>query len=140
MTMIKIIHLLGVLVLLMALPLKAEIVIIGNINSPINNLTKQQVQEIYMGRSRELPDGSYVLPFEYPELRNHFYTQLTGRPIEQVNAYWARIMFSGQAVQPHKIQDEQALIKIVVDNRSALAYVDKKSVSSKQVKVLFTLE
>lgn len=118
----------------------AEIVVIGNINASFNSLSKEKVQEIYMGRSRELPDGSFALPIDYTELRTEFYTRLTGRPIDQVNAYWARLIFSGQAIPPQKIQNEQVLIKAVMDNKNVLTYVEKKSVGTKPVKILFALE
>jgi ABC-type phosphate transport system substrate-binding protein len=119
---------------------RAEIVVIANHSVTIEALNKQQIQEIYLGRSHVLPDGSFIQPVDFSGLRNLFYRELTGRPIEQINAYWARISFSGQGNPPQKIDDEQAVVNAVADNKNTLGYVRKDFPLNKLVKVLFVLE
>lgn len=129
-----------VLFFLFSLQVRAEIAVIGNLNSPVISLSKQEVQDIFMGRTRSLPNGNFALPLDFQELRTDFYTKLTARPIEQINAYWARIMFSGQASPPVTLPDEMAVLKTVSENKSAIAYVDSKRVNPKLVRVLLILE
>ncbi len=125
---------------LFSLQVRAELAVIGNLNSPVTSLSKQEVQDIFMGRTRSLPNGNFALPLDFQELRADFYTKLTARPIEQINAYWARIMFSGQGSPPMTLPDEQAVLKTVSENKGALAYVDSKRVNPKLVRVLLILE
>lgn len=93
-----------------------------------------------MGRSRTFQEGNYALPLDLSPLRSEFYLKLTGRPIEQINAYWARIMFSGQASPPIVLPDEQTLMKTIHENTDAIGYIDSKRVDESQVRVLFILK
>lgn len=126
--------------LLLPLSLQAELAVIGNLDSTVKSLSKREVQDIFMGRSRVLANGNFVLPLDFSELRSEFYTKLTNRPIEQINAYWARIMFSGQASPPLSLPDEISIIHTVTENKSAISYLDLKHVDPKQVRVLLILE
>jgi hypothetical protein len=130
----------GLCLLLIPLSLSAEIVVIGNLNSPVNNLSKREVQDIFLGRTRALPNGNFVLPLDLVELRSNFYLLLTNRPIEQIDAYWARIMFSGQNTPPINLPDEQAMLKTIAENTGAIGYMDKRKINEKLVRVLLILE
>jgi ABC-type phosphate transport system substrate-binding protein len=116
-----------------------ELVIIGNNKNQLKQLEARQVQDIYMGRKRDFPDGKMALPIDQVMLRTTFYETLTTKPIEQINAYWARIMFSGQASPPMILPDDQAVIKAVSENEGAIGYVNKASLN-KQVHVLLNLK
>lgn len=129
-----------ILLLLSSSNLCAEIVVIGNIDSDLTSITQKEVKDLYMGRSRSLPNGSFALPLDQNELRSYFYHVITDRPIEQVNAYWARIMFSGQASPPMKLPDSQAVVKVVSENKGAIGYVDKKIADQSHVQILLILK
>ncbi len=126
--------------LMLPISLQAEIAVIGNLESTVKSLTKQEVQAIFMGRSRVLENGNFVLPLDFSELRSEFYYKLTNRPIEQINAYWARIMFSGQASPPLSLTDELSIIHTVTENKSTISYLDLKHVDHRQVRVLLILD
>lgn len=130
----------GLCLLFIPLSLSAEIVVIGNLNCPVNSLSKREVQDIFLGRTRALPNGNFVLPLDLVDLRSSFYLTLTNRPIEQINAYWARIMFSGQNSPPINLPDEQAMLKTIAENTGAIGYMDKRKIDEKRVRVLLILE
>lgn len=117
----------------------ADIVVIGNVNNDLDSMTQKQVVDVFMGRTRLLPNGSFALPVDEPIARGVFYKALTKRPIEQIDAYWARIMFSGQATPPMKLPNSEAVIKVVMENRGAIGYVDSEMVNEDDVHVLFHL-
>jgi ABC-type phosphate transport system substrate-binding protein len=71
-------------------------------------------------------------------LRARFYQSLTGRPVEQVNAYWARIIFTGQASPPIQLPDDDAVLKTVRTNEGAIGYIDKAH-ADKSVNTLLVL-
>jgi ABC-type phosphate transport system substrate-binding protein len=116
-----------------------ELVLIGNRKNQLKTLESNQIQDIYMGRKRAFPDGKMALPIDQATTRSDFYEKLTFRQIEQINAYWARIMFSGQASPPMILPDDASIIKTVMENEGAIGYVSKASVT-KQVQVLLILK
>jgi ABC-type phosphate transport system substrate-binding protein len=118
----------------------AEIMIIGNLNNTVNELTKKQVQAIFMGRKRMLSNGVRAIPMDSSDLRNEFYEKLTHRSIEQINAYWARLMFGGRASPPLLKPDQQSVIEAVKTSKGMIAYIDSELIDETQVKLLFILK
>ena len=128
--------------LILAFPIpsaQAELVVITHITNNLNNLTAKQVQDIFMGRTRLFPNGKFALPIDQSSpLRAEFYQKLTARPVEQINAYWARIMFTGQASPPQQLPDDKAVLQTVRENEGAIGYIDKTRVDN-TVRVLLLL-
>lgn len=117
----------------------AEVAVIGNARNPTEALTAKQVQDIFLGRTRTFPDGRFALPIDQSSaLRAEFYQKLTTRPIEQINAYWARIMFTGQASPPLQLPDDDAVVKTVGENEGAIGYVSKTRLD-RTIRVLLQL-
>jgi ABC-type phosphate transport system substrate-binding protein len=128
------------LLLFLALSAHAEVAVIANPKNALAALTRQEVQDIFMGRTRTFPSGKFALPIDQSSpLRAEFYQLLTGRPVEQINAYWARIMFTGQASPPLQVPDDSAVLKTVQENEGAIGYVDKAQ-ADKTVHVLLLLQ
>jgi ABC-type phosphate transport system substrate-binding protein len=128
------------LLLVMFMPsARAELAIIVHINNKVDSLTAKQVQDIFMGRSRTFPNDKYALPIDQSSpLRAEFYQKLTGRPVEQVNAYWARIMFTGQASPPQQLPDDKTILQTVRENEGAIGYIDSEQVD-KTIRVVLRL-
>ena len=117
----------------------AEVAVIGNARNPTEALTAKQVQDIFLGRTRTFPDGRFALPIDQSStLRAEFYQKLTARPIEQINAYWARIMFTGQASPPLHLPDDDAVLRAVGENEGAIGYVSKARLD-RTIRVLLLL-
>lgn len=116
-----------------------EVVVIGNSKNDAKLLAPNEVQDIYMGRKRSFPNGKMALPLDHASLRPAFYEKLANRPIEQINAYWARIMFSGQASPPMILPDDEAVIKAVTENEGAIGYIMKTSLKE-HLQVLLILK
>jgi ABC-type phosphate transport system substrate-binding protein len=121
-------------------PAQAELAVIIHVKNNVNSLTAKQVQDIFLGRTRLFPNGKFALPIDQASpLRAEFYQKLTTRPVEQINAYWARILFTGQASPPQQLPDDEAVLQTVRENEGAIGYVDKKH-TDKTVRVLLQLE
>lgn len=118
----------------------AEIVIVGNLQSSVAELSKRDVQEIYMGRKLAFSNGALAVPVDNVSLRNEFYRKLIDRPIEQINAYWARIMFSGQNLPPIKLTDSAAIVNLVKISESTIGYINKDDVDESIVRILLILD
>ncbi|MCK5831595.1 MAG: hypothetical protein KAH20_14975 [Methylococcales bacterium] len=129
-----------ILLLFSSFRLQADIAVIGNLKNELSSMTKKEVKNIFMGRTRLLPNGSFALPLDHPELRASFYQSLTNRSIELINAYWARVMFSGQASPPLKLPNSQAIINVVKENKGALGYINTNDIDENVVKILLILK
>jgi ABC-type phosphate transport system substrate-binding protein len=118
------------------------LVVIVNRANTTDSMTRQQVLDLYMGRRLEYPKGGSALPIDQSsdsEIRTRFYRQLVDKSIAQVNAYWARLLFTGRASPPRAMVDSRAVLKTVRDNRDAIGYVDSGSVDD-TVKTVYEFE
>ena len=109
-----------------AAPSYADILVIVNKDNPIQ-LNKRQLAEMYLGKVRTFPNGHYALIFDLEKddkVREKFIFSLTGKPVVQYTAYWARLMFSGRMMPPHRIPDQETLVSVVKQNTNALGYIN----------------
>lgn len=107
----------------------AELVVIVNANNPISELTREQVVDLYMGRRTQFPDGRPALPIDLsPDspLRAAYYQTLVGKTVAQVNAYWARLLFTGRATPPRVLSTPETVLDVVHANPDAIAYLDSQ--------------
>lgn len=112
-----------------------------------NSFTKQMVnksdiQMIFLGRRRLLGNGEKVfvvnLPYNDP-LRIDFTQKLLGKRPSAVDAYWARLLFSGQASPPAVVPSHVEVKAWLNKNPSGLGYIRKSSVDD-SVKVIYLIE
>ena len=118
------------------------IAIIANHDGDYATLTRRQVVDIYMGKLTVLANGTFPQPVDYqgnPEIRERFYRLLTGKNLAQINAYWARMSFTGQANPTRLLPDQKAMLRAVGKNQDALGFIDKNEVTP-SVKSLMTIE
>jgi len=128
------------LLLMLAPAAQADVAVVVHAKNAVAALSPKEVQDIFLGRKRTFPDGRFALPVDQSSpLRAEFYQILTARPLEQINAYWARLLFSGQASPPRQLPDDAAVLKMVRENEGAIAYVDPKHVDH-SVRLLLLLK
>jgi ABC-type phosphate transport system substrate-binding protein len=125
--------------LLCAAGAQADIAVVVHPESPLGNLTRSEVSDIYLGRNRALGDGKnfWVLD-QKPDsaLRERFFIQLNGMDLRRVNAYWARLQFSGNTQPPRPLADSRQVINTVAGNRYAIGYIDAALVTERVRTVL----
>ena len=118
---------------------QAEILVVGNAKSGVAAITPQQAEDIFMGRAHGFPNGSPVHPYDqFAPVRAQFYRRLVARSLEQIDAYWARIVFTGQDSPPLQLASDEEVIETVRKKNSAIGYVSKPF-SAKDVRVLLVL-
>jgi len=129
-------------VILSPVALAAEdVVVIVNQKIGVNKMTRDEVINIFLGRSRQLASGVTALPLDLPGTspeRAQFYQHLTGKSMNEINAYWARLIFSGRASPPAQVRSQEEAVQMVMDNRSAVGYVSRSKVSP-AVTIVFEL-
>lgn len=118
----------------------AEVVVVVSAKSKITSMTVPQVAQIFLGKTNKLPDGKDAVPLDQAEggeIRNEFYSKVTGKDPAQINAYWSRIIFTGDGQPPKVVAGDDGVKKAVAKNLNAIGYIDKSSVD-KKVKVILT--
>jgi ABC-type phosphate transport system substrate-binding protein len=119
-----------------------NLVIVVNPGSGIEQLTRNQTIDIFLGRNRKLPSGALAIPIDLrsgtPE-RKEFYLLLVGKDFAQMSSYWARLVFSGQAAPPFPVPDARSALELVATNPNAIAYLDSATVDNR-VRVVLELK
>ncbi|WP_342595326.1 hypothetical protein AAGT95_01775 [Salinicola lusitanus] len=110
--------------LVVAVPVSADIAVVVNAGSGIERLTQSDVVNIFMGRYRKLPTGNVALPVDSTTLKARFYRALVNKDLAEINSYWARLVFSGEASPPQQIATIDDVHQLVTQNMNALSYVD----------------
>ncbi len=130
----------GLPLLVTAMQARAELVVVMSPHSSITSLTREQVINIYMGRYRVLPDGGTARPLDAgadsPE-RSIFYRSLLGKSLDDISAYWARLVFSGRTAPPREVPTRKALLEEIADDPGAIGYVARKDLT-RNLKIVFS--
>ncbi len=120
----------------------AELIVVVNENSPINEITPRDLSAIYLGKKHYYPSEFRVEPLDFEKhskMRDVFYQKLVGKSSAQINAYWARLLFTGKAEPPIEYASQSRLIEQVKNNANAIAYIDNKGDIS-GLKVIYRFE
>lgn len=120
---------------------QAGIAIIAHPSNPLAGITQEQLARIYLGKTREFPNGTPVTALDLREgnaTRIRFYKVVAEKDEAALKVYWAKLLFTGKAQPPKEMNDDEAVKEWVSKNPDALGYVDGK-VLDKSVKVLLIL-
>ncbi|WP_278382402.1 hypothetical protein [Pseudoalteromonas distincta] len=119
-----------------------EFVVVVNKSNAINALSKREIIDIYMGRYLTFPDGETSKPLDLPAqstLKNDFYLQLVNKNEQKINAYWARLLFSGRAKPPTPSTSVEDAINKIAASQFAIGYIPVSQVTD-AVKVVYTFD
>lgn len=123
-----------------ATPASSDIAVVVNIENSVQELTPKQISDIFLGRRRTFPSGDPVLVLERERnspLRKNFFQSLNGMTLKRLNAYWARLQFSGEVQPPPVLPDNESLLQTIRDNPDAIGYVDATYVDDSVKIVLY---
>ncbi|MFY9328910.1 MAG: phosphate ABC transporter substrate-binding protein [Georgfuchsia sp.] len=116
----------------------AEVVAVVSTRSSLTTLTKNQVTDIFLGKTSRFPDGSQAIPIDQVEgsaARDEFYAAVAGKSAAQIKAYWSKIIFTCRGSPPREMQNNSEVKKFLGENLAAIGYIDKSELDS-SVKVL----
>lgn len=112
-------------------PLPAQEVAVVSAKSSVTTLSKNQLADIFLGKSVRFPDGSQVVPIDQSEgtlARDEFYIWIAGKSAAQMKAYWSRIIFTGRGQPPRAAQSSSETKKLVAANPNSIGYLEPKLV------------
>jgi ABC-type phosphate transport system substrate-binding protein len=125
----------GMIFAVLAANVHAEDIVVI-VNPAAKPLNKEQIVDIYLGRSDQL------IPLDQTvgsPIYIQFYKKATGCDAAQVKAIWSRIMFAGKGRPPKQLHDSAAVRKFVANNPYAVGYIEKSAVDA-TVKVVLPLD
>jgi ABC-type phosphate transport system substrate-binding protein len=117
-----------------ALPARAELVVVVNPNAPVASMTKEEVAQYFLGKS------SALTPIDQPEsapIRAEFYKKVADKDLAQAKALWSKLVFTGKATMPREVDGSANVKKAVATNPKAIGYIDRSAVDA-TVKVIYT--
>lgn len=109
--------------LLQALPVAADVVVVGNANLP--KLDAETLNKIYTGRVIQV-GGVSVVPVNLKagnKLRGQFLSELLNSDDERYIAYWTVRRYIGKGVPPREL-DSNEILGFIQSTPGALGYVD----------------
>jgi ABC-type phosphate transport system substrate-binding protein len=111
----------------------ADVVVVVSAKSSASKLTKDQVADIFLGRSTSLVplDQAAGSP-----VRDEFYTKVAGQTAAQVKTLWAKLSFSGKGTPPKALGGDDEVKAQLAANPNAIAYMEKSKVDA-SVKTVF---
>ena len=117
-----------------------DIVVVVSLDSGVERLSRSEVTNIFLGRYKKLPSGQTAQPIDTNPLKEQFYARLVNKPLADINAYWARLVFSGATTPPIAANTDQSAMAIVTEQAAGhIAYVERSKVG-KQLRIVFSLE
>jgi ABC-type phosphate transport system substrate-binding protein len=126
------------LILLLPINAIADLVLIAHLHAPVNSISRDEVINIYMGRLRRFPTGESVQPVDGPD-KAQFYRLLVNKELADINAYWARLVFSGRTSPPRTFDQSTAVVDYVSENPDAVGYIQRTELNP-NVKVILEMD
>jgi ABC-type phosphate transport system substrate-binding protein len=111
----------------------AEVVVVVDARSEIEQLSRSEVINIFLGRHRVLTGGIAANPVDQPTasgLRGEFYRKLVGKDLAAINAYWARLIFSGKTTPPLQATSAAEVLQIV-GKPGGIGYIERSQLDSR---------
>ena len=119
----------------------AQLAVVVNAKSGVSVLTRNDVMNIFLGRFRQFPTGLDARPVDvvdsHPD-RARFYRLLVSKEVPEINAYWARLVFTGRVTPPQQVNSAEEVIKWVQANPGGIGFVDVSKVDGR-VRVVLEL-
>ncbi|HET8708036.1 MAG TPA: phosphate ABC transporter substrate-binding protein [Pseudomonadales bacterium] len=119
----------------------ADIAVIVNPGYSATSATADDLSKVFLGKADTIGGGAHLTPLDQPEgnaSRTAFYEKVCNKNAAQLNAYWSRLIFTGQGQPPKVIEGgDAAVVDAVAKSADAIGYVSSTAVTA-SVKVLAT--
>lgn len=107
--------------------LSADIYVVTHSDTPVQEVSKENLRDLYLGRTRALPNGDFALVYDRESvgsLRSRFYDHVAGMDLRQVDAFWARLVFAGRVLPLEKVRNDEALQSLIAQSVNAVGYLE----------------
>ena len=119
---------------------KESFVVIVHPDNPAKAVSKKKVSRLLLKELAKWDGGMSAEPVDLDsksEVRRQFSRDVHGRSVSSIKNYWQRQIFSGRAVPPPEVANDNAVISHVRSNPGAIGYVSASArLSGAGVKIL----
>ena len=118
-----------------------DLVVVTHNASAVGKLSRNEVINIFFGRNRQLPSGLPAIPFDQPpdsQEKKVFYMKLVSKEPSEINAYWARLIFSGRTQPPRQAESATEMAALISSHRGAIGYIERSKLDPR-LKVVYEL-
>lgn len=108
------------------------VVVIVSSQQALAQLNRQQVEDLFLGRSATFPDGSQAIAVDQAEdspVRERFYRDILGRSAAQMRSYWARQIFTGRSRPPRTVSSTDAVLQLINEDSRVISYIEKSRIT-----------
>lgn len=124
----------------------SKIAVFVNKNSSLKSMNKTQVRNFFLGRSRFSTASGRVITYDFDsdsQIRKAFYQSVTGKDISVIDAYLARLKYSGNVSLSLIESDWNSLLEAIKNDDKALAYGPMSwfdTDSSNEFRIIYVLD
>jgi ABC-type phosphate transport system substrate-binding protein len=109
---------------------RAEVVVIANPALGVSRLPQNEVTRLFFGQSDQLADGRAAVPLNVEgPVQDQFVQQILKKSPQQVEKYWARMVFTGKASPPREVKSGEVK-SVVAGTPGAISYLERSQVDS----------
>ncbi|MGB3623540.1 MAG: phosphate ABC transporter substrate-binding protein [Ketobacter sp.] len=119
----------------------AEVVVVVNSASAVQQASASEIQQVYLGKRNDI-GGASLTPVdvsEGSEIRTIFYDKVIDKDPAQLNAYWSRLIFTGKGIPPKQYFDEAEVVEVILENEDSIGYIDAAGVTE-GLRVIYTVK
>jgi ABC-type phosphate transport system substrate-binding protein len=97
--------------------------------SSAQKVSKEEAKDIFMGATSAWGNGAKIQVIDQSdtEVGKTFYESFVGKSANQVRLQWTKLVLSGQAQAPKKLNDDEAVRKAVADDPNAIGYIQSSA-------------
>lgn len=115
--------------------------VIVSSKSNITSISKKQISNIFLSKTKKLPNGEKAFPIE---LNNNlyikeFYKRVSKKNPKKLKKYWATVIFTGKGQPPKKMNNIKSILNRVKNNMNAISYIPISTHIPNGIKVILEL-
>lgn len=117
---------------------KEFVVIVGEA-SPLTTVSREQLSQIFLKKTKTLPGGREAMPVDivgHAKARIAFSNAVHKRSLVAIQNFWNQQIFSGKEVPPPQMAREVDIVAFVRGNPDAVGYVSPTAELGPGVRVL----
>ena len=107
-------------------PVEKQFVVIVGEASPITSISREQLSQIFLKKSKVLPGGREAMPVDvvgHAKVRIAFSNVVHKRSVVAIENFWNQQIFGGKDVPPPQMAREVDIVAFVRGNPDAVGYV-----------------
>ncbi len=114
-----------------------DVVIVANKDVKETELTKKDIQTIFLGKKAKWGDKSKIVIVTQGKGKTHvsFLKNLVSKTSAQFANYWKKLVFTGKGKMPKSFKTEKDLLTFVAKTKGAVGYVSSTAAKNLDAKL-----